>query len=128
MLVAESCPSFADVNNAWRAFTENDYALTGAQSPPTDLAIIRIAEHEAWLGPIHVGPTDMTVEIHGDAVNGAVLELNGATDRMDHRLDGPGTVTLPLTNGLPGGRMALAQARKAMARLQIHQSAITLDG
>jgi hypothetical protein len=58
MLVAESCPSFPDVNNAWRAFTEDDFTLIGAPAPPSDLAIIRIAEHDAWLGPIHVGPTE----------------------------------------------------------------------
>jgi hypothetical protein len=43
----------------------------------------------------------MTVEIHGDAVKGAILELNGATNRLSHRLDEAGTFTLPLANGLP---------------------------
>lgn len=101
MLVAESCPSFPEVNSAWRAFTEGDYALSGAQAPPQELAVIRMAEHDAWLGPVHVSAAEMTVEVRGTNVAGSILELYGVSDRVSQRLDAPGTITLPLANGLP---------------------------
>jgi hypothetical protein len=36
---------------AWRAFFEGDFSLTGAQSPPTDLAMLRVVQDAGWLGP-----------------------------------------------------------------------------
>lgn len=88
-------------NSAWRAFTEGDFSLSGAQTPPTDLAVICIAETDAWIGHMHVTATQVTVEVHGDAVAGCELELYGVTDRTSQRLDGPGTVTFSLAHGLP---------------------------
>lgn len=100
-LVAESCPSFPDPDSAWRAFTENDYSLSGAQTTPTHLALVHIAEKQGRIGPIHISATEMTVEIDGDAVAGCELELYGESDRAAKRLDGPGVTTFTLSSGLP---------------------------
>jgi hypothetical protein len=101
MLVGESCPSFPEPKSAWRAFTEGDFSRTGAQDPPHELAVIRIAESRAWISHVHVAPTKMTVDVQGDAAEGCVLELNSTADRTSQKLDGSGTVTLTLAGGLP---------------------------
>ena len=101
ILVAESCPSFPEPNSAWRAFNESDYSLSGAQAVPNHLAEVRIAEREGWIGPVHISPTEMTVDIEGDTVAGSELELYGTTGRTARNLDGPGTVVFPLASGLP---------------------------
>lgn len=101
MLAGENCPSFPEPNSAWRAFAEGDYSLSGANQPPIDLAQIRMAETAAWIGSVHVTATELTAEVLGTAVAGAELELFGTTDRSQRRLDGPGTITFPLSDGLP---------------------------
>jgi hypothetical protein len=101
VLVAENAPSFPEPNCAWRAFTTGDYSLTGAQSPPSELALLKIAEADAWIGPVRSTPTHLTVRVEGNAVKGALLELFGASGRAVRELDGPGLVTFPLSGGLP---------------------------
>lgn len=101
ILVAEGAPSFPEPNSAWRAFSEGDFSLAGAGQPPDALALLRIAESEAWIGKVHVTTTQVAVEIHGIAVKGSELELFGVSDRAYQRLDEPGTVTFTVSRGLP---------------------------
>jgi Putative DNA-binding domain len=101
MLVAEGTPSFPEPQSAWRAFSESDFSLSGASQPPNEFALLRIAEDEAWIGAVHVSPTSLTANVHGNAVRGAQMELYGIADRSAQRLDGPGIVTFPLSDGLP---------------------------
>jgi hypothetical protein len=101
MLVAGSCPSFPDVNSAWRALTEGDFSLAGVQRPPHDLAVLKVVEHQAWLGRVHVTTTRLTVEVCGAEVPACELELYGATDRASCRVVQPGTVVFELEDGLP---------------------------
>jgi hypothetical protein len=63
--------------------------------------MLRVAENEAWIGNVHVTPTQVTAAVHGSAVKGCELELFGVSDRSAQRLDGAGTVTFPVSNGLP---------------------------
>jgi hypothetical protein len=101
VLVAEGAPSFPEPNSAWRAFSEGDFSLAGAAQPPNQLALLRMAEDEAWIGNVHVTATQVGVQVHGTAVQGTELELFGTSDRSHRRLDGPGTVTFTVSNGLP---------------------------
>ncbi|WP_438306825.1 AlbA family DNA-binding domain-containing protein (plasmid) [Streptomyces sp. HUAS TT11] len=101
ILVGEGVPSFPEPNSAWRAFFEGDYSLIGAQGPPDDLARLRFAEGGAWLGRVHVTPTQLVVAVEGSSANGAELELFGESERSSRRLEAPGEVTFPLAHGLP---------------------------
>jgi len=101
MLAGGNCPSFPEPSSAWRAFAEGDYSLSGASQPPHELAQIRMAETGAWIGGVHVTATQLSAEVQGTAVAGAELELFGLADRSQRRLDGPGTVTYLLSDGLP---------------------------
>jgi hypothetical protein len=101
MLVAEGAPSFPEPNSAWRAFAEGDYSLKGAGQPPNELALLRIARDEAWIGNVHVTATQVTAEVHGSAADGTELEFFGVSDRSRKRLDGPGTITFTVSGGLP---------------------------
>ena len=100
-LVAEDAPSFPEPNSAWRAFMEGDFSLTGAGQPPNELALLRVAEDKAWIGNVHVTATQLTASVHGTDVLGTQLELFGVSDRRTERLEEPGTVTFPLSDGLP---------------------------
>ena len=100
MLVGPSCPSFPDVNSAWRAFFAGDYSLIGAQQPPTG-ALIRLVQDDAWIEHVHVSPTSLSVQIGGTQAAGCELELFGLSDRSTRQLDGPGANTFALENGLP---------------------------
>jgi Predicted transcriptional regulator containing an HTH domain and an uncharacterized domain shared with the mammalian protein Schlafen len=102
VLVGAGCPSFPEYKSAWRAFSERNFSLAGAQEPPSDLAVIRIVETRGWIGPVHVSATAMTVEVRGDALAGCELELNSVMLRVVRELDGPCTVVIPLPDGLPG--------------------------
>ncbi|MHB8671770.1 MAG: hypothetical protein ACYDAD_14620 [Acidimicrobiales bacterium] len=100
-LIGEGCPSFPDPFTAFRAFFEGNFSLMGAPSPSTDLAVIRWVDDRAWLGPVHLGSTAMTVEVCGNTFEGCGLELFDVEDRQSIMLDWPGTITLPLHRGPP---------------------------
>ena len=68
--MGESCLSFPGPDSAWRAFFEDDFSLTGAQSPPTDLATLRVIQDAGWLGRFHVTATRLTAEVHGTSLDG----------------------------------------------------------
>ncbi|MFI1536524.1 helix-turn-helix domain-containing protein [Streptomyces anandii] len=102
VLVGEgSAPSFPEPNSAWRAFFEGDFALTGARSPSSDLATVRVAEQRAWIGSVHITATELKVTVEGDDVHGVDLELYGVTGRTVQRVDTPGRIVIPLPHGLP---------------------------
>lgn len=100
-LVGHGIPSFPEPNSAWRAFAEGDFSLSGAGQPPNEVALLRTAETEAWIGHVHVTATVVEADIRGDEAGGAELELYGVSDRAHKRLDGPGTVVFPVADGLP---------------------------
>jgi hypothetical protein len=101
MLVSEGCPSCPEPQSAWRAFCEGDFSLSGAPAPSTELAVFLVARLGAWIGHVHVMPTELTVEIHGAGAAGCELELFGEADRFSRRLAGPGVFALSLGRGLP---------------------------
>jgi len=100
-LIGGSSPSFPEPQSAWRAFFEGDFSLSGAGAPPTELAVIRLADTRAWLGSIHVTATQLTVQVHGHASARAQLELFSTTNRAEQLISGPGPATFALENGLP---------------------------
>jgi Putative DNA-binding domain len=100
-LVGTECPSFLDLEHGWAAFVEDDFTVAKAHRLPVPLATIRIADSRGWIDQVHVAATEATVAVHGDGVAGGELELYGATGSVSQPLDGPGTVTFPLVDGLP---------------------------
>jgi hypothetical protein len=101
MLVGVGCPSFAGPDQAWRAFFEDDFSLTGTSGTRQELGLIRIAAIDAWLGRVHISATTLSVDIHGEQVKACRLELFGKTGRSERVLHTSGLTTIPLDEGLP---------------------------
>jgi hypothetical protein len=106
-LVGQGCPSFPDVQYAFRAFFEGDYSLNGGMSLPSELMVIRVINDEGWIGPIHVTATHMDVQVEGRTLQGTSLELYGTEERTTTDLSGPDTVTFALPGGLPDSNVWL---------------------
>jgi hypothetical protein len=68
---------------------------------PNELALIRIADTRGWLGEVHVTPTQLTAQVHGNGLTDARLELFSATDRAEEPIAVEGPVAFPLDYGLP---------------------------
>ncbi|MST31248.1 hypothetical protein GHK86_00685 [Acidimicrobiaceae bacterium USS-CC1] len=100
-LVGRSCPSFPDLQYAFRAFFEGDFSLNGGMSLPSELMVIRVINDEGWIGPIHVTPTHIDVQVDGRDLLGASLELYSTDQRTTTDLNSPNTVTFELPGGLP---------------------------
>jgi hypothetical protein len=96
-------PSFFEPNSAWHAFSQGDFAPSRIVGPPTDLAKIRIMERDARIGRVVITATQISVDVLGDDVAGAELELFAAHDRQVRQIDAAGTVRLSLPRGLPAG-------------------------
>lgn len=101
LMVGLNCPSFPEPNSAFRAFFDRDFALVGASSMPSELALIRFVVGDGWLGKGHVGASELTVEVCGNALSDVTLELFGATDRQSVQVEGPSVVRFRLAYGLP---------------------------
>ncbi|MER5431194.1 ATP-binding protein [Streptomyces sp. NPDC002588] len=102
MLVGDGdAPSFPEPNSAWRAFFEADFALAGARTPSSDLATVRVADQAAWIGSVHITPTELKVTVEGEDVQGVDLELYGEKGRTVQRVDAPGCIIISLPHGLP---------------------------
>lgn len=101
MLVGTDCPSFPSPDHAFRAFFHDDFSAASPSAPRDDLALIRVAATDAWLGHIRIDRTEMIVEIRGAEVRGTRLELSGSADRTEREIEAPGTIVIPLTDGLP---------------------------
>lgn len=100
-LVSSDGPSFTDLDAAYRAFFERQWDVPANGSVPEELARIRVCDRRGWLGPIHVTPTELTVEIEGHDVKRATLEFFSPTHRARLAIDGPGVMRVPLHEGLP---------------------------
>jgi hypothetical protein len=100
MLVGEG-PSFPEPQSAWRAFCEANFSLAGAQAPPQELALLRFARLDGWIGRVHVTPAELTADVRGSRVSGCELELYGEADRGSRSLAAAGTVGFALDRGLP---------------------------
>lgn len=100
-LVGRDCPSFPDVQYAYRAFFEGNFSLDAGMSLPNELMNVRIVNREGWIGPIRVSPIRIDVDICGDALKGSSLEYFSSDERRTKPVDAPGTVSFPLPDGLP---------------------------
>jgi hypothetical protein len=100
-LIGPDSPSFTDLDSAYRAFFLGKYELPANESVPTELVQIRILDERAWLGPIHVRATEMTVEVAGVSPGGLTLEYFSPQSRSRQSIDGPGEITIELPEGLP---------------------------
>jgi hypothetical protein len=92
-------PSFNDSRIALNAFLTGDYV--NSRDLPMELAHIRCPETSGWLGPMHVTTSQLTVEVGGTDVAGAILEFFSETERSSIEVAEPGVKTFPLPNGVP---------------------------
>jgi hypothetical protein len=102
-LIGDDCPSFPSYEAALRAFFYADYARSSASGLPSGFGDIRVVEAAAWFERVIVTPTSLEIQVGGHDMAGARVELNGATYRIDARVNETGQVQLPLPEGLPTG-------------------------
>lgn len=100
-LVGPDSPSFTDLDSAYRAFFLGRFDSQARASVPTELMRLRLLDDRAWLGPIHITATELTVEIGGTEVEGTILEYFSPERRERRSLEGPGEIKLSLPGGLP---------------------------
>jgi hypothetical protein len=99
-LVGPDGPSFTDVDSAYRAFFEGAYDTSGRTSLPGELLRIRAVDSRAWLGPIHVSPTSLTVVLHGSDLAGTILEFFSPSRRDAQTVADEGAIEFALPDGL----------------------------
>jgi len=100
-LVGHDCPSFPTLSGAYNAFFRNNYSVNGSQDPPTNQVILRVVDDSAWLGRVRVRPSVLDVQVRGRKAKDTCLELNSAGLQEAAMLDGHGTTTFHLPEGLP---------------------------
>jgi hypothetical protein len=100
-LICPDSPSFRDLDSAYRAFFLGSYEVPANAAVPSELLHIRVTDERAWLGPIHITATQMTVEVRGNEVAGTALEYFSPTRWTRLTLDGADVVTIELPDGLP---------------------------
>lgn len=100
-LVGSDSPSFTSVEAAYRGFFLGSYDETAQDSIPHHLMSIRVSDDRAWLGPIHIKATEMTVCVGGTAPRGTTLEYFSPSHRERFSVDAAGERTIALPNGLP---------------------------
>lgn len=106
-LVGRGAPSFLDLDSAYRAFFEGDYDLQGPSSMPSEVIKTRVVDDRGWIGPIHVTATHLTVEVLGNDLRGAELELFSPTRRHSITLSAPQNLLFALPEGLPASNVWL---------------------
>ncbi len=100
--IGEDCPSFPDAATAIRAFFHGDFSTFGAQATNAHpLAVVRVAQVEAWIERVRVTPTHVDVLVRGDRPAGARLEINGSALQATKTVGRSGRVRIALPNGLP---------------------------
>jgi len=126
-LIGDGYPSFPTYANAYRAFFQGNFAWTGAQNP-SRYGLIRMAQTDAWIKRVRVGPTFVEVFVAGSQLTGACIELNSATDRAARPVGRSRRVRLRLPDGLAddawlylpgragGSTTACSPARRSAAR------------
>lgn len=100
-VVGPDSPSFTDLDTAYRGFFLGKYDVPANETVPSELLHIRVLDERAYLGPIHIRATELTVEIGGSDPSGAMLEYFSPERRERYAVNGPGTMTIPLASGLP---------------------------
>lgn len=100
-LVGPDSPSFTDVDSAYRGFFLSKYEVPTHESVPADLMQFRVLDERAWLGPIHIRATEMTVDVRITEPLGTTLEYFSPQRRERFPLQASGLVTINLPDGLP---------------------------
>ncbi|MGI9145329.1 MAG: AlbA family DNA-binding domain-containing protein [Chloroflexota bacterium] len=101
-LVGPNSPTFTDLDAAYRAFFLGSYELPAHASLPSELMRFRVLDKRAWLGPVHISTTDLTVEVRGLQAAGMTVEYFSPDRRERVTLRGPETIRIALPKGLPG--------------------------
>jgi Putative DNA-binding domain len=100
-LVGPNSPTFTDLDSAYRAFFLGKFGSSTNGSVPSELVHLRLLDDRAWLGPIHITATGLTVEIRGKEARGTTLEYFSPERRERYVVEGPGQMEVALPGGLP---------------------------
>ena len=100
-LVGPDCPSFTSLDAAYRGFFLDRWDEPAQEQRPPDLLHIRVLDDRAWLGPIHIRATEMTVQVCGTDPAGSTLEYFSPERRERVPIVGAGEITIHLPDGLP---------------------------
>jgi hypothetical protein len=99
-LVGPDSPSFTDLDAAYRAFFLGSYEVPANQSIPSELLHVRVVDQRAWIGPIHVRATELTVQVGDTARTGLTLEYFSPTYRTRVAVEQAGELFVPLPDGV----------------------------
>jgi hypothetical protein len=102
-LIGDDCPSFPSYETAFRAFFYGDFSPSPARQVPSGFATVRVVDDRGWFERVRVTPTSLEITLDGTQIEGARVELNGATQRSSVSAAADGHVSLPLPEGLPAG-------------------------
>jgi hypothetical protein len=101
LMVGPRSPSFVTFGASFNAFFFDNFTLTGSNNPSFGQFIIRDCDERGRIQSIKIGPTHLEVEVGGNRLAGASLELMATTDRVMVDVPGEGSVRVPIPNGLP---------------------------
>ena len=88
---------------------EGEFSLTGAGVPPPELALLRFARLDGWIGRVQVTPAELTVDVRGSHITGCELEpLRRGRPRQPYA-GRPGRYRVPAGARPAGVRMAVAK-------------------
>ncbi|MEU3755782.1 ATP-binding protein [Streptomyces olivoreticuli] len=106
----DDVPSFLNFDQAFSAFFyESPHNGNASRS---DLWRIVLPQRDAWFARISIGPDTMAIDVAGDDLANITLELSTAATHQARALDGPGTYTFDLPDGLaPDSFLVLRRAR-----------------
>lgn len=102
LLIGDDCPSFPSYETAFRAFFYGDFSPSPTRQVPPEFAAIRVVDDRGWFERVRVTPTSLDITLGGTRIEGARVELNGASQRSS-ALATAGHASLPLPDGLPAG-------------------------
>lgn len=102
-LIGDDCPSFPSYETAFRAFFYGDFSPSPTRQVPSGFGTVRVVDERGWFERVRVTPSSLEIALCGTQIDGARVELNGATQRTSVRVAGDAHVSMPLPEGLPPG-------------------------
>lgn len=102
-LIQDGCPSFPSLGEAvHKLLFDVELDRSSDRSFPNPPFVLMVANTAAWVERVEQHTSSLIVNVQGDAVEGARLEVAGSGGvRFDRKLSGPGDVRLDLPEGLP---------------------------
>lgn len=102
-LIQDGCPSFPTLGEGvYNLLFDVELGSNSDRSFPSPPFVLRVAHTEAWIERIEQFPSSLIINVQGDVVEGARLEIAGSRGvRFDQRLLASGDIRLEMPEGLP---------------------------